>query len=91
MVNHGLFLREAVAKVGYIDEDRYSFYCADGDLSLKLWHAGYEVEACEGALLEHYGQAGMELRTGNLSHAKADWQQFISRWTGTISIRTNPI
>src|SRR5579872_1184790 len=27
MINHGLFLREAVIKVGYIEEDLYSFYC----------------------------------------------------------------
>jgi len=82
MVNHGLFLREAVEEVGWIDEERYSFYCADGDLSLKLWQAGYEVEACEEALVEHFERAGTRLRETNLSSAGADWDAYTARWSG---------
>ena len=82
MVNHGLFLREAVAKVGYIEEDRYSFYCADGDLSLKLWAAGYELKGCKEALLEHFERANLPVREGNLSSVGTDWENYTARWTG---------
>jgi GT2 family glycosyltransferase len=83
MVNHGLFLRDAVEEVGWIEEDLYSFYCADGDLSLKLWHAGYEVEACEEAIVEHFERAGTRLREANLSSAGTDWDSYTARWSGT--------
>lgn len=53
MVNHGLFSREALAAVGYAEEDAYSFYKADSDLALKLWHAGYEIVDCPTAFVEH--------------------------------------
>ncbi len=82
MVNHGLFLREAVEEVGWIEEELYSFYCADGDLSLKLWRAGYEVEACEEALVEHCERAGTRLREANLSSAGTDWDKYTARWSG---------
>jgi hypothetical protein len=82
MVNHGLFLAEAVREVGWIDEERYDFYCADGDLSLRLWQAGYEVERCEDAVVEHFERAGIKLREGNLSTAGSDWDKYVARWTG---------
>jgi glycosyltransferase involved in cell wall biosynthesis len=83
MVNHGLFLRKAVEEVGWIEEELYSFYCADGDLSLKLWQARYEVKACEEALVEHFERAGTRLREANLSSVGADWDSYTARWGGT--------
>jgi hypothetical protein len=82
MVNHGLFLRSAVEEVGWIEEELYGFYCADGDLSLKLWQAGYEVEACEAALVEHFERAGTRVREANLSSAGKDWDTYTVRWSG---------
>ena len=82
MVNHGLFLREAVAEVGWIEEDLYSFYCADGDLSLKLWHAGYEVAGCESALVEHFESADIAIRQDNLATVQVDWQRYTAKWSG---------
>jgi glycosyltransferase involved in cell wall biosynthesis len=82
MINHGLFLRDAVVKVGYIEEDRYSFYCADGDLSLKLWAAGYELRGCEDALLEHFERANLPIREDNLSSVGPDWESYTTRWIG---------
>ena len=89
-VNHGLFLRDAIAEVEWIDEDRYGFYCADGDLSLKLWDAGYEVDACEQALLEHFEHAGVTLRQRNLQALDADWQNYLARWTGKFYDPADP-
>ena len=74
MANYGLFDRDAVAAVGWIEEERYSFYHADADLSLKLRHAGYAIEICEQAVLEHYERAGVELRRGNLATDATDWK-----------------
>jgi GT2 family glycosyltransferase len=65
MVNHGLFLRRALEEVGWADEDRYRFYKADGDLSLRLWEAGYEIVDCPGAFVEHYVDAGEVVRRSN--------------------------
>jgi GT2 family glycosyltransferase len=82
MVNHGLFLREAVESVGWIDDKRYDFYCADGDLALKLWHAGYEIVACNDALLEHFERVDPAIRQQNLTGLSTDWSRYLERWTG---------
>lgn len=82
MVNHGLFLREAVERVGWIDDARYDFYCADGDLALKIWHAGYEIVTCRDALLEHFEHADPAIRQQNLTGLNSDWSRYLDRWTG---------
>lgn len=82
MVNHGLFLREAVEHVGWIDDRRYDFYCADGDLALKIWHAGYQIVACGDALLEHFERVDPTIREQNLTGLNTDWARYIERWTG---------
>ena len=82
MVNHGLFLREAVERVGWIDDNRYDFYCADGDLALKIWHAGYEIVACRDALLEHFERVDPTIRQQNLTGLNTDWASYLDRWTG---------
>jgi GT2 family glycosyltransferase len=90
MANYGLFLRDAVAEVGWIEEERYSFYHADADLSLKLRHAGYEIEICEEALLEHYERAGIALRQGNLATDETDWKALTAHWRGIFFDPDNP-
>ena len=82
MVNHGLFLREALEQVGWIDDRRYDFYCADGDLALKIWHAGYEIVTCSDALLEHFEHVDPDVRQQNLTGLDTDWSRYLDRWTG---------
>jgi GT2 family glycosyltransferase len=82
MINHGLFLREALEKVGWIDDARYDFYCADSDLALKIWHAGYEITECRDALLEHFEWVDPQMRDDNLANLKIDWDKYVERWTG---------
>lgn len=82
MVNHGLFLREAVERVGWIDDRHYDFYCADGDLALKIWHAGYEIVTCSDALLEHFERVDPAMRQQNLTGLNTDWASYLDRWTG---------
>ena len=91
MINHGLFLREALERVGWIDDDRYDFYCADSDLALKIWNAGYEIVACRDAFLEHFEWADPSLREQNLANLKIDWDKYTDRWTGIYYDPAQPI
>ena len=81
-VNHGMFLRSALEDVGWIDEERYQFYHADGDLSLKLWQRGYEVVDCPGAFVEHFRHVNTTARQQNMQDQQADWSAYLDRWTG---------
>ena len=81
-VNHGMFLRSALEDVGWIDEERYQFYHADGDLSLKLWQRGYEVVDCPGAFVEHFRHANTTARQQNMQDQQSDWSAYLDRWTG---------
>lgn len=83
-VNHGLFKRQALQEVGWIDEDAYSFYHADGDLCLKLWQAGYAVVDCPKAFVEHFTHANVKVRQQNLKLQKKDWQTYLNKWTGVF-------
>lgn len=76
-VNHGMFLRAALEEVGWIDEQTYKFYHADGDLCLKLWHSGYTVVDCKTALVEHFDL----VKPNRVSNAK-DWKAYLKKWEG---------
>jgi len=84
MVNHGLYLREAMEAVGFVDEDRYLFYKADGDLCLKMWEAGYEVVDAPGAYVEHYEGANPEVRLSNREVMVRDRMAYRERWEGVF-------
>jgi len=84
MVNHGLFLREAMEAVGWVDEDRYLFYKADGDLCLKLWEAGYEIVDAPEAFVEHYEGANRQVRKSNREVLVRDRAAYRERWDGVF-------
>ena len=65
MVNHGIYVREALEAVGYADEDQYVFYKADTDLSLKIWEAGYQIIDSPGSICEHYLDPAEAARISN--------------------------
>jgi glycosyltransferase involved in cell wall biosynthesis len=90
-VNHGLFLKSALEDVGWIDEDHYHFYHADGDLSLKLWQKGYEVVDCPQSFVEHFIHFNIKLRKNNMSEQQIDWQTYIDRWNGIYYDPKNPV
>jgi glycosyltransferase involved in cell wall biosynthesis len=83
-VNHGMYLRDALQAVGWIDEERYKFYHADGDLCLKLWEKGYETVDCCDAFVEHFQHANAAVRKSNLDTQPRDWQTYASRWSGVF-------
>ena len=80
MVNHGLFLRDALEAVGWADEDNYAFYKADGDLCLRLWQAGYEIIDAPGAFVEHYLDANEAVRLQNNATLEQDKRTYSARW-----------
>ncbi len=79
-INHGMFLRDALDKVGYIDEENYMFYSADVDLSFKLHKLGYELLISENSFIEHYMHANNTSRNDNLTSYDNDNNNFISKW-----------
>lgn len=79
-VNHGLYMRTALEEIGWIDEESYAFYHADGDLCLRLWQAGYEVVDCKKAFVEHFRHANVGLRHDNIEIAASDWKAYNERW-----------
>ena len=81
-VNHGMYLRDALEGVGWLDEERYMFYHADGDLCLRLWQLGYKVVDCPDAFVEHLMHANWRVRASNLSSQPKDWSAYLERWTG---------
>ena len=84
MVNHGLFARSALEAVGWVDEDRYQFYKADGDVCLKMWQAGYEIEDCPGAYVEHFESANPAVRRSNRELLARDREAYRQRWEGVF-------
>lgn len=81
-VNHGMFVRNALEDVGWIEEELYQFYHADGDLCLKLWQRGYEVVDCPGAFVEHFRHANPAGRKHHMQKQRSDWSAYLHRWTG---------
>jgi GT2 family glycosyltransferase len=84
MVNHGLYSKEALAAVGYADEDRYSFYKCDSDLALKMWAAGFEIVDCPKAFVEHFVLPEEKTRVENSSTMARDRAALIERWKGVF-------
>jgi GT2 family glycosyltransferase len=79
-VNHGLYLKEALAAVDYADEESYRFYHADGDLALRMWAAGYACIDSPDSYIEHYPHATRSVRASNMSEQKQDWAVYVARW-----------
>lgn len=80
-VNHGIYLKEALDNVNYIDED-YLFYHGDSDLCLKIWSHGYAVIESPDSYIEHFSHANITVRQSNLDHEKNDWDRFLKKWEG---------
>jgi len=79
-VNHGMYLNEALKAVDYIDEETYFFYNGDGDLCLKMWHAGYECIESPDSFIEHYPHANVDVRTTNYERYNQDLNRYLKKW-----------
>ncbi len=79
-INHGMYLKSALENVGYCEENKYPFYYGDGDLSLKLWKAGYSIIDCKNAFVEHFHFATMSIRQTNSLQKEAHKKIYMDSW-----------
>jgi glycosyltransferase involved in cell wall biosynthesis len=87
-VNHGLYLRTALEDVGYIDEETYMFYHADGDLCLTMWQQGYECIDSPDSYIEHYSHANCKARKSNTERQQEDRRNYHKKWEGIFYDKT---
>ena len=83
-VNHGMYLNSALENIGYIDEETFTFYHADGDLCLKMWQKGYTIIDSPESYIEHYSHANTIIRQTNVQKQKNDWNNYLNKWKGTF-------
>jgi glycosyltransferase involved in cell wall biosynthesis len=69
-MNNGFYVREALADVGYADEETYEFYAADVDIVFKMIAAGYEITDSPDSYIEHFSHANLEVRAFNWNTLK---------------------
>jgi GT2 family glycosyltransferase len=79
-VNHGLYSRDILSKIGFADEETYFFYQADGDLCLRMAEAGYACIDSPDSVIEHYLHTETETRNSNIARRGEDWKAFTARW-----------
>lgn len=80
MVNHGLYLKAAMEEVGYVDEELYMFYCADGDLCLRMWQKGYVCVDSPNSFIEHHTHANKMVRRTNSALQDEDIKNYQIKW-----------
>lgn len=80
VVNHGLYRREALEAVGYIDADTFAFYYADGDLAQRMAEAGWRCVDSPASHVEHFTHANVAQREANLARERADDAAYRGRW-----------
>ena len=83
-VNHGMYFKEALEDAGYIDEDNYEFYYADGDLCAKIWTKGYEIVDSEKSVVEHFFHANESIRSSNYLNKHENFETFKRKWRDTF-------
>jgi GT2 family glycosyltransferase len=79
-VNHGLFRRNALASVGFADEETFRFYHGDGDLALRMADVGWKCLDSPTSFIEHYSHANLAQRAANLHTREQDWAAYEGRW-----------
>ena len=90
MVNHGLFHRKTLESIGWIDENTYDFYKADGDLSLRIWSAGASIIDSPNSFLDHYLDEKELIRQKNNETLNSDRDAYNKRW-GFLNDEADPL
>jgi GT2 family glycosyltransferase len=76
--NFPVGLRTTFERLGYLDE-RFYFYAADPDLSLKAWHAGLRIVPAYGAMIDH-DEVDDDRRADDADRGAADNRQLFEKW-----------
>jgi len=78
LMNYGLIRLDHFRAVGGLDE-AYRFYCADGDLCLKLYEAGRQLIPLPGCFVVHDNVLDAA-KQANAEASQADIQLYRQRW-----------
>ncbi|MFZ5906228.1 MAG: methyltransferase domain-containing protein [Nitrospirota bacterium] len=78
LLNYGLVRLDAFREVNGLDE-QYQFYCADGDLCLKLYEKGREFIPLPGCFVIHNNIADTQ-KQKNMRVAQRDIDRYGARW-----------
>ncbi len=70
--------RETYKKLEYFDE-RFYFYAADPDLSLKAWNAGLRIEPANGCFIDH-DQHEDDRRAEDTDRGREDNAKLFAKW-----------
>jgi predicted SAM-dependent methyltransferase len=81
LVNYGLLSTPLVKSLGGFS-DAYRFYCADGDICLRILQAGYEIVACPEAHVLHDNVLDVSKQNNN-NLAEQDIAAYRAAWTGS--------
>ena len=80
-LNHGIFLKEALERVGYVDDINYTFYAADVDLSFKLHDAGFPIIMANNSYLEHHNHVSQSYKKQNYSRQEKEEEVLVDKWS----------
>ena len=83
LMNYGLVRLSDFRAVGGLDE-AYRFYCADGDLCLKLYEAGRQFIPLSGCFVVHDNMLDTA-KQANADNSKHDIELYIQRWKHFVS------
>jgi glycosyltransferase involved in cell wall biosynthesis len=83
IMNYGLFRMDYFREVGGLDE-RYRFYCADGDLCLKLYESGKQLVPLPQCFLIHNNVLDMQKKSSE-EGLKDDDSLYRQRWRHFVS------
>ncbi|MCL5030011.1 MAG: glycosyltransferase [Bacteroidetes bacterium] len=88
-INYGLIRIDLFHKVNGLDED-YKFYCADGDLCLKLLKEGYKILPLPYSKIIHKNDLDVNKKE-NLTEAEKDISYYKKKWQPYFNTATpNP-
>jgi GT2 family glycosyltransferase len=76
--NFALATRDVFQQLAYFDE-RYRFYGADPDFSLKAWHAGIPIETARASFIDH-DEHDDQRRFVDAEQAKRDNAKLFAKW-----------
>ncbi|MHA2061008.1 MAG: glycosyltransferase family 2 protein, partial [Candidatus Sifarchaeia archaeon] len=91
IVSFGIFKRDVLSEISWIDEDNFKFYFADIDLSLKIWEKGYKIALSPNSLVEHLRHELDQIRLINELEQKnnQDYLHFRDLWADNFTLGEN--
>jgi len=92
-INHGIFRKEILEQIGWIDENNFKFYLADTDLSLKIWDRGYSIIVSMNSLVEHLQNEFDHMRDINKRETEhnRDYTHFMKIWASRFETNTKEL